>query len=192
MKIWMDFEFMEDGPSCTVIPLSGAYVASNDAALYIVITDADRSLANPFVVEHVLPYVDVPPWGYVKRTMQLLPDGQGGLSIIQNEDGVRYIRCPRAAAGPLIVQWVAEQTPAPEFWAWYGDYDWVCHAQLQGSMVDMPDNWPFFCLDFRQVCSGPFPKDLVDPLAPAGLPAHHALADTYDLRARHRWFLAQD
>lgn len=61
----------------------------------------------------------------------------------------------------------------PEFWAWYADYDWVALCQLYGTMMDLPEGWPMFCRDYRQVTDG------------SGLPAqderdgpeHNALSD---------------
>lgn len=39
----------------------------------------------------------------------------------------------------------------PEFWAYYADYDWVVLCQLFGTMMELPRNWPFFCLDVKQL-----------------------------------------
>lgn len=63
--------------------------------------------------------------------------------------------------------------PAPEFWAYYADYDWVALCQLYGTMLDLPKGWPMFCLDVKQaaVMAGN-PKLPPDPAA-----EHHALAD---------------
>lgn len=40
---------------------------------------------------------------------------------------------------------------APEFWAYYADYDWVALCQLYGTMMDLPKGWPMFCLDVKQL-----------------------------------------
>lgn len=39
----------------------------------------------------------------------------------------------------------------PEFWGWYGAYDWVALCQLYGRMMDLPKNWPMFVRDVRQL-----------------------------------------
>lgn len=39
----------------------------------------------------------------------------------------------------------------PEFWAYYADYDWVALCQLYGTMMDLPDGWPMYCRDVKQV-----------------------------------------
>lgn len=62
---------------------------------------------------------------------------------------------------------------APEFWAYYADYDWVALCQLYGTMMDLPKGWPMFCLDIKQEA-----YRLGDPELPkqdAG--EHNALAD---------------
>lgn len=185
MKIYFDCEFMESGADCTLYPLSLAFVASNDNALYVVISDADRSFANEFVVESVLPFLDLPPTA--DFTMAL--DNLGPVGEVHGN--ITYVRAPRLAAGALIADWVAQQTPTPEFWAWYAAYDWVVLCQLHGSMVNLPDNWPRFVRDLRQLTGGINWPPIADVDAPEGLPEHHALADAYDLRARDRWYLKE-
>ena len=62
---------------------------------------------------------------------------------------------------------------APEFWAYYADYDWVALCQLYGRMIDLPKGWPMFCRDVKQWC-----VDLGNPkLPPQETTEHHALAD---------------
>jgi len=39
----------------------------------------------------------------------------------------------------------------PEFWAYFADYDWVVIAQLFGTMMDLPDHFPKFCMDLKQL-----------------------------------------
>lgn len=39
---------------------------------------------------------------------------------------------------------------SPEFWAYYADYDWVVLCQLYGTMMNLPDGWPMFCMDVKQ------------------------------------------
>jgi hypothetical protein len=46
------------------------------------------------------------------------------------------------------VQWFVGSRP--EFWGFYADYDWVALCQLYGPMMEIPDNWPRFCLDLQQ------------------------------------------
>jgi hypothetical protein len=39
----------------------------------------------------------------------------------------------------------------PQFWAWFGAYDWVALCQLYGRMIDLPKDWPMFVMDVMQL-----------------------------------------
>ena len=39
----------------------------------------------------------------------------------------------------------------PEVWGYYSDYDWVLFCQLFGRMVDLPNFFPQFCMDLKQL-----------------------------------------
>ena len=61
----------------------------------------------------------------------------------------------------------------PEFWAYYGDYDWVVLCQLYGRMIDKPASWPMFTMDVKQRC-----VDLGNPRLPTQTSTeHNALAE---------------
>jgi len=61
----------------------------------------------------------------------------------------------------------------PEFWAYYADYDWVALCQLYGTMMDLPEGWPMYCRDVKQLCDA-----LGNPKLPKQEDSeHHALLD---------------
>lgn len=62
---------------------------------------------------------------------------------------------------------------APEFWAYYADYDWVVLCQLYGRMVDLPKGWPMYCRDIKQVAD----ERGVDLSGIPNVQAHNAYAD---------------
>jgi hypothetical protein len=39
----------------------------------------------------------------------------------------------------------------PEFYAYYADYDWVVFCWLFGKMMDLPDGFPMYCRDLKQI-----------------------------------------
>jgi hypothetical protein len=84
-----------------------------------------------------------------------------------------------------IVDFVGEK---PEFWAYYADYDWVALCQLYGRMIDLPDGWPMFCRDLKQLavmCGDPkFPKQ--------DSALHNALADARWAKEAWQWLLDRD
>jgi hypothetical protein len=72
----------------------------------------------------------------------------------------------------------------PEFWAWYGAYDWVALCQLYGTMMQLPKGWPMYCRDLKQLC------DMVgNPTLPSQPEEerHHALKDAIWTRDAHRY-----
>jgi hypothetical protein len=64
----------------------------------------------------------------------------------------------------------------PEIWAYYADYDWVVLCQLFGTMMDLPEGWPMYCRDVKQLAGE-------TPLPEQGKGEHHALADARWTRA---------
>ena len=63
--------------------------------------------------------------------------------------------------------------PRPQFWTYFGSYDWVLLCQLFGRMLDVPQHWPHFPMDVQQerVRLG------VEKLPEQDGPEHNALAD---------------
>jgi len=39
----------------------------------------------------------------------------------------------------------------PEFWTYYGSYDWVVFCWLFGTLVYLPKGWPQYCNDLKQL-----------------------------------------
>lgn len=39
----------------------------------------------------------------------------------------------------------------PEFWGYYADYDWVVFCWIFGTMMELPEGWPMYCKDLKQL-----------------------------------------
>lgn len=69
----------------------------------------------------------------------------------------------------------------PEFYAYYGDYDWVVFCWLFGRMIDLPTGFPKYCKDLQQTFDEK--KKLVkermkdQPGYPVNTGIHNALED---------------
>lgn len=55
--------------------------------------------------------------------------------------------CPHLTGETKPAEQVAEELRQfvigePEFWAWYGAYDWVLLCELFGGLMDLPQGWP--------------------------------------------------
>ena len=142
-RLFLDTEFIEDGH--TIELLSIAVVSEDGQEFYAENLDADLTRANEWVKANVIPHLDL---------------DRHGIHLHEIGEALRY--------------WVgATETHLPEFWAYYGDYDWVVTCQLFGRMIDLPPHWPMFCMDVKQLC-----VSLGDPpLPPQSTTEHHALAD---------------
>lgn len=71
----------------------------------------------------------------------------------------------------------------PEFWAYFGSYDWVLLCQIFGKMLDVPQHWPNFVMDIQQerVRLG------VAKLPDQAGPEHNALADAIWTKQAHEF-----
>lgn len=64
----------------------------------------------------------------------------------------------------------------PEFWAYFGVYDWVLLLQMYGGFNQLPYNFPFYCKELKQEMDRlRFP----DHLVPQNTKKHHALHDAF-------------
>lgn len=94
---------------------------------------------------------------------------------------------PRAVIRDEIVEFVGYK---PEFWAYFGAYDWVCMCQLFGTMLDVPNHthgWPMFARDIQQLRQDRGIKFLW----PQTTVKHHALNDAIWTKNCHEFILRE-
>jgi hypothetical protein len=144
--LFIDFEFDEDGR--TIDPISLGIVDLKGRELYIEFDfDPHRVRRNDWVWQNVVPKLG---WHADDR-----------LSI------------PKARK--KILDFVQAERHAPEFWAYYASYDWVCWCQLFGRMIDKPSGFPHLCFDLQQWYLQLGRPEGVKPPDPEG--EHNALID---------------
>lgn len=155
MKYFFDCEFLEDGNTIELISI--AVVCEDGREYYAVNEDMplDRISENEWLVANVVPH----------------------LPLVFEAESYRYefksdqtICFPRQIKEDLIEFVTGDNI---EFWAYYGDYDWVCMCRLFGRMIDLPKHWPKFAYDLRQWLNH---KKLSGIRQPDEAP-HHALYD---------------
>lgn len=154
MKIFFDFEFIEDGPAFVMEPISIGMFREDGAELYREFKDVDWSLANQWVLDNVKPHL----YGSQDFDKALRTGVLNSKGNIAKE----------------IIDFAGE---SPEFWAYFADYDWVILCQLFGRMVDLPKGWPYFCLDIKQYMYHLDVKK--EDMNIENSLEHHALADAY-------------
>jgi hypothetical protein len=90
---------------------------------------------------------------------------------------------PKTEIAKEIVDFVGKD---PQFWGYYSDYDWVVLCQLYGRMIDLPESWPMYCLDVKQLAvehGNPRLPELPDKIE------HHALWDAREIKYRYQWLI---
>lgn len=160
MRLWFDTEFIEAGHQFPLELISIGVVRDDGEEYYAEVRDFDlaMALANPWLVENVIPHL-----GLEKRyeDLPLSPD-----NALQS--GEQW-KTRKEIANDII----GFAGPKPEWWGYYADYDWVLLCQLFGRMIDLPPDWPMYCLDAKQWC-----VQLGNPKLPRQeTGAHNAMAD---------------
>lgn len=141
--------------SRTIDLVSTGIVCEDGRDLYIEYTGVDWSKANDWVLANVKPHLN----------------DQKAIS--------------RGEARWKIWELIEAGEHPPEFWGYYCDYDWVALCQLYGAMTDLPEGWPMFCMDLKQLA-----VELGDPELPKPTFEHHALADAQWNYQVHRFLAA--
>src|SRR6266487_5505921 len=135
MRIFLDTEFIEDGR--TIEPLSIGMVREDDKEYYVEVASNKRLEPNEWVLKNVIPHLQ--SWD----TWVLDPFPKYG-SLSSNK-GAKI----REVVRQEIIDF-CDGEQDPEFWGYFADYDWVLLCQLFGTMMDLPNRWPKYCLDIRQ------------------------------------------
>lgn len=121
-RYFLDTEFSERGPYALIDLISIGLVCADGREYYAVNEDHDPKTVNPWVRENVLPHLPVK--GPLWRSRKAIKEDLLGFFSVSQR---------------------------PEMWAYYSAYDFVLFCQLFGTMIDLPDHLPKFCMDLKQL-----------------------------------------
>lgn len=144
MRYYLDTEFYEDGHTIDLISIG--VVREDGASMYAVSREARLDRVSDWVRDNVLPHLPLygsPEW-MTRAEIRAAVD-----AFTRPPDGSK-----------------------PEVWAYFADYDWIVLCQLFGTMMDLPEHLPRFCMDLKQLA---FERG--DPKLPEVENEHNALAD---------------
>jgi len=159
LKYFYDTEFIEDGKTIDLI--SVGVVCEDGREFYAESLEADLTKASEWVRENVIAHLWSRQPDKRDANAWFRDGGKGGLLSRAN------------IMRELLVFCDPEQHGKPELWGYYADYDHVVLCQLFGTMMNLPDGWPMWTRDIKQLCDS-----LGDPKLPEqGKGEHHALAD---------------
>lgn len=121
MRWFLDTEFNEDGRTIELISI--ALVSERGDSYYAVSKEFDPAKCSDWVRANVL------------------------LHLLSLEPGDWWKTCKEIATD---LRHMLLADGEPEIWGYFSDYDWVALCQLFGTMMDLPDGFPMFCLDLKQ------------------------------------------
>lgn len=184
MRIFYDFEFLEDGATITPVSL-GMVPEEGGREYYAQSLEFDPRKANAWVWDHVFPQLALcygpPDAAFEPDPHEPLP---ARLLMSMQLHGRQTIpgrcqakTCPWRTRMQLqrdLLDFVdPKKYGKPRFVGYYAAYDHVALCQIFGTMMDLPDGWPMWTYDLKQLC-----YELGDPRLPEqGKGEHHALQD---------------
>ncbi len=153
MKYFLDTEFHEYAKRGinTIELISIGIVAEDGRELYLVNTDFDLRAAyqnewlRENVVEPIVHSVD-DDFEDTDQKIKFLRDA-GQFGYFQRQ--IQSIGFNRTHIKRKILEFIGNDKP--EFYGYYCDYDWVVFCWLFGRMIDLPQNFPMFCFDLKQM-----------------------------------------
>lgn len=163
MKIWYDWEFLEDGS--TIAPISVGMVAEDGREYYAVFRDAPwkRIKKHDWLMANVVPHLPQPHGDWILHMPKAWLIDFHNPAVKKRDRIADEVRAFLEASAPV------------ELWGYYAAYDHVALAQLWGPMIDRPAAMPMFTHDLMQLIGHLGTTDAVLPSPPKD--AHNALAD---------------
>lgn len=161
MRYFLDTEFNDNVDPVGLISIG---IVADDGREFYAIHDKyskgspDSKTCNDWVRINVLPHLD---------------DAEVLADIALNSNGCNYIVGSLNGIRDELQDFVGND-PFPEFWAYYGHYDWFLVTRLWKSFMHLPKKWPTACFDLHQYAKH---HGLQRNLPKKLTPGHHALVD---------------
>ena len=167
MNIYFDTEFIEDGRTIDLISIG---LVREDGATYYAISDEfDAGKASEWVKENVLKYL--PP------QFEIMSENEYGTDEINLAS---FAWKSRAEIADEIIEFVGDN---PVFYGYYSASDWVVLYQLYGTMMDLPQGFPMYCRDVKQLAD----EQGIDLSVIGQKDEHHALSDAIWCKDAHTY-----
>lgn len=144
MKYFIDTEFREIPNTIELISIG---IVDEDGREYSALSK-EFNLYRVWIDDWLRENVLKPIW---EQYQDFGPFAHGTMADIIEEHG-KY----RAEMSEEIQKFVREgyigrEHEWPEFYGYYADYDWVVFCWIFGRMIDLPDGFPMYCRDLKQM-----------------------------------------
>lgn len=144
MKHFIDTEFIEWAGGIQLVSLG--IIREDGATFYAESTSFDERLADDWVRENVLKKLEFwkfeqTSW-YVNSVIETFASNGKETSVFGSEAFIKE----------QLLKWLStEEDPNPEFYAYFADYDWVVFCRIFGRMISLPDHFPKWLIDLKQM-----------------------------------------
>lgn len=171
-KYFLDTEFIENGVTIDLISIG--IVCEDGREFYRQNLDCHFSKASDWVRRNVFMYLE-----HFDMRGERICLGQPSLDSMSGSRLSRCSKngCPWATHSEIrnaVKEFFGDPKESnPEIWGYFADYDWVVFCQLFGTMMELPNGFPMYCNDIKQLCNSVGNPDLPKQ----GKDEHHALSD---------------
>jgi len=162
MNYFLDTEFIEKPNTIQLISIG--IVCEDGREYYALSSEYNYEDANDWVKENVIKPL------YEKHVGISLRDKE---FTIENFHKMLGTSISRIRKGILkFVGYPKYKTGKPKFWGYFADYDWVVFSWIFGRMIDLPEGFPMYCRDLKQIMDA---KNVLSLPAPEG--EHDVMVD---------------
>ena len=164
MKYFLDTEFIEKPGSIQLISIG--IVSDDGRTFYAENTSFDERDADEWVKQNVLSKLKW--WGNANAKKGYC--NSSAQHYDTNEEEYEVFGTISLIRDSLLDFFRHKDNP--EFWGYYSDYDWVIFCWIFGKMINLPDGFPMYCKDLKQLLDDSDKSNLDEPEG-----EHNALVD---------------
>lgn len=173
MKYFFDTEFIEWAGGIDLVSIG--IVSEDGDTFYAESTNFDERNADQWVKDNVLAKLE---WwgnenankGFCNSFSQQQPGNTWKTEVFGTE----------ALIASELLAWIGNPSTKPEFYAYYGAYDWVLFARLFGRLINLPKGFPMYVMDLKQMMDHErLDSDWKRTVCPDPEGEHNALADAH-------------
>ena len=213
MKMFIDLEFIERGHRHPIDLISIGIVSSDGREYYAVSTEFNPRHASQWVKDNVIACLPTRRPGFsldgagspreweesrawksrkqIKRDLAEFFNCESFTKKIWRRHGIIGFG-DRLDDSENTQYALAEGVDSPQIWGEWSAYDWVCFAQIFGTMMDLPQGFPMRVRDIIQLAEDELgiPSDRLPPsLETEG--NHNALLGARTVKMRYEWLQSQ-
>jgi hypothetical protein len=158
LKYFLDTEFNEIRDNIQLISIGIKCEDGRKFYAEVPINNISKNF-NKWVKDNVLPYLEY----YKTRTrIPYYNDDPNNVRVYADREVIKN----------KLLEFIKKDDKNIQFWGYYADYDWVLFAWIFGAMIDLPEHFPMYCNDIKQLA-----EELGNPKIKDPVNEHNALVD---------------